>query len=480
MRRSVTSSTILLLIACTAGCQTYAADPLTLDGERARWRDAASDAASIGAFAERLKAAGSDFAVAFDLSDGLDLREAAIAALLLNPTLARLRAEIAVEESELARPEGSAEHPELDLSMVSFPNGSGRAMALSGGLSITLGQTGLAEASADHASAQADAARWRLREGAAVVLGELRAAWLHWSAASQRIALLTQTAGEIAAMQAIASRLVAAGELSAAQGAAFEIEALELNADRMRADREAGEALLEIRRLMGVPPDGPLLGREAADLFRPAIAPGLAAWDAAASREALIARAPAIGEALARYRAHEHALRAEIEKQGPRLTLGLGVEREGEGSRLDFGLGLPLPLIDLNLRGISRATAERAAARASAGEVLQQVAHEIARNEAALDAARQERTWLADELGPAVDRQVASAEALAAAGELDVFLTLDALRRRAAAREALLEATVREGLALNRLHVLCGIDWLAAANAAALSGARAPEAEEKP
>jgi CRISPR system Cascade subunit CasA len=138
----------------------------------------------------------------------------------------------------------------------------------------------------------------------------------------------------------------------------------------------------------------------------------------------------------------EAALRLELRKQYPDLTLSPTYADEEDETALTLGLGLPIPVWNANRQEIVAAAAQRDAARARVESALQQGLATLAQADAQLAGADAQRAILEDQVAPLADQQLEQARALLAVGEMDVVPMYEALTQTHAIKEELLAATL--------------------------------------
>jgi CRISPR system Cascade subunit CasA len=243
---------------------------------------------------------------------------------------------------------------------------------------------------------------------------------------------------------------VRAGEDSRtlALAAATELAAAEQRLADARGRRAAAEAALA--QALGL---SPAAVRDLA-LSPPPVTPALddlAAWrgDAALSRRDVL-------RAIADYDIAENALRAEVAKQYPAVSIGPGYMYDHGVDKLPFNLSLVLPNYDLNHRAIAQAEAARAAAGRTLEAVQADALAAVDTAAAALVAARANAERIETRALPAarqtaagVARSIQAGEAdrtddlAARAAELEAELALIDARRAAAIAAADLEDALR-------------------------------------
>ncbi|HEV7298291.1 MAG TPA: TolC family protein [Tepidisphaeraceae bacterium] len=435
---------VVAICLALGACQPYERRPLDLSSHADGLRTRSVADEGVLAFAERVRSAEAGPAnAAFDSSDGLDLREAEIAALVLNPKLraARLAARVAAVGAEHA---GRWDDPQLEADVLRVLESVDEPWLAGAGIGFTIPLSGRLAVEQAQANAEALAALEEARLAEWEVLGELRAAWFEWSAAGRRAELYREYGEQLRRTGDAVERLAAAGEVQPLEARLLGIERRAQALEATAATARAREGRHRIARLLGVLPSAPL------ELHPALEAPELAISDVD-DAQAVLAH-PRVALARAEYEVAEERMRREVRKQYPDLTIGPVYEHEEGQSRLGLGLGLPLPVFNRNRRGIAEAAAERDAARAEAEAAYEAALHDAAELRLRLDAATARLRALRDEVAPLVDEQVREAEALVAAGEVDVSLLREMLSMALETKVQLLDAAAEEAMVRSQLR----------------------------
>jgi outer membrane protein TolC len=106
--------------------------------------------------------------------------------------------------------------------------------------------------------------------------------------------------------------------------------------------------------------------------------------------------------------------------------------------------------------GVAEAGASRTAARAEFEAVYIRLASNLARAEVRLQRAIRRKKDLERDVIPLVREQIQEIKALAALGEFDSLLLLEAVTRAIDTRRDILEARLEESLASNQVNYLLG------------------------
>lgn len=292
--------------------------------------------------------------VQLDIQDGLSPDEAAVLAVLLNPSLRAMRDERMLGDAQLLQA-GLLPDPELTFDFETPTGGDTRGTVRAFGLGLTWDVASLIHRSAD--VQKADAHRSAIA---------MDVAWQEWQAAQSaknavfqlrslngQVALQEQIRGHLdenvkTIRNAVASGARTAKDLSAAEAAARKASAMLLDLQREAAHQE-----LQLHRSLGLPPDR-----------RVSLSPTVelpASFAPPAARELLAGLEQRRLDLIALrrgYDSQEAAVRAAILRQFPRFSIGPTVGRDIENvDTAGFALTIGLPIFDRN-RG--RIAAERA------------------------------------------------------------------------------------------------------------------------
>jgi outer membrane protein TolC len=315
---------------------------------------------------------------------------------------------------------------------------------LSAALGINLPLSGRLGLETDLADERFLQARTQARLVEARALDDIDRAWMRWSLGRRRAALSEELTRTLAELESTAQRLATAGALTRLEVQVFTMERVAREGESIRAKADVDTAELELKRLLGLPPQSSLA-------FRPLLRiPELVA-DADSRRS----RLPLGREVVRAERAHfvaERELALAIAGQWPDFQFFPGWQHEDGQGRAAFGFTLPLPIWNANARGIAEARAQRMQADRLLRGALERSFQDLAIAEVRVDAARRERALVEGQLIPLAEDQLARGRELATLGELDVLLILDAVLRVFDAQSAVLEATLAESLAIVDLN----------------------------
>ncbi len=434
----------LLAGIVAAGCQSYSPAPVDLAEHARQFAERVPDAASIRQFAQRL-ADHDPASHAFDLDDGLDLKEGRYVALLFNPELRtiRLRAGVAQASAENA---GRWPDPVLNADFAKILESVDHPWLAGGSLGLTLPITGRPGLEKDMAESRHARALTEARVAEAHALDTLDAAWARWSAARLADELLGDLVQRLMALESIATRLADAQEVNRVEARAFTLERVSRQSQLVRAKAAVAAAEIDIKQVLGLPPERPIT-------FLPALTISARVADAGQRRQHLL-DSPRVALAGREHDVTERHLALAIRKQWPELTLFPGFQEEDAQPRAALGFSLPLPLWNVNAREIAETRAAREVAAEALRGSLERAVQDLARAEVRREAALSQRSLVDTQLVPLAEQQVADGRRLAELGQLDTLLILDALTRSHEAKALAIEAALAEAEATIEINAL--------------------------
>lgn len=423
------------------GCAKYAPAEFSVRGHREEFVARSAGSEELRAYADRLAAAGRAEAGPggkFDASDGLTLAEAEVVALFFNPTLRRVRAEARVPAAGV---EGAGRwaDPELAVDGARVLEDVDDRWVVGGTMNLTIPISGRTSVLRDARRAEAEAAALGAADRELAVLTDLRREWLEGSAAAERAAALREAIALLGRLAATSDAMAEIGELSPLDARAVRLERALRTSELLSAEAAERESQMRLRAMMGLKPDAEVR-------LVPTLAvagPPDEAWKTDDH--------PRLLQAVASLRAAERAHEAEVRKQVPDLTLGLGYGVDQGESRLLWSGLIPIPVLNANRQAIDESRARRDAAAAQAGETLEQLESELALARLAFESAEARRRQVVDELLPLAARQADDAERLGRSGEAEMLLVLDAVQRRLDARLLVVESARDLAVATARL-----------------------------
>ena len=306
-----------------------------------------------------------------------------VAALYYNPSLAEARAKLlAAHAGEITAHEYP--NPTLGLTL-EYAKDAGTPPWLYGvAIQALLPRFDLRRARQIQAGFFEEAAGWDLAEAVWKVRSRLRNALLRLRYADAAGAVLARQYEDARSMSRLLAAQVNVGEASAPQVQMAQAQALRIRQklDTMRAQATAAHHALAA--VIGIPAQAlPALDAVWSEWQQPI--PVSSELLDRLSRHALLTRAD-LAIAMAHYGAAEQALRIEVDKQYPGVTVGPGYNTLEGGVRLPFSIHFALPIFNQNQGPIAQAQARVA----EAGAQLEAVqAHILAHITAARAAARQ-------------------------------------------------------------------------------------------
>jgi outer membrane protein, heavy metal efflux system len=366
-------------------------------------------------------------------------------ALFFNPQLrvARLRASVARVGAAEA---GRWQDPELAVDGERIIESVQEPWVLLGSLNFTLPLSGRLGVEKKQARAEVSAAHLRALAEERRLLGELRVAWVAWSAARERAALTRQVIEQTKGSAERAEELRKAGELDAVDAGLLQIELVKWSGELRKSEAESRSGEMQLKTKLGLLPAANVQLIPALSL-----ASFLSADDV---RPEMVSEHPRVRAAQAEYEVAERTLELEVRRQYPDLKVGGGFGTDEGDERVLFGASLPLPLLNANRRAIAEAKANREVARAGAEAVYEELFGDASAAQVQLEAADARVRYAERELAPLADRQVRDAQRLAKAGELNSLVLLEALRTAHQAKLEVLDAHVELALARSRLQAL--------------------------
>ena len=437
LRRYVTPGLTLAALAL-AGCTSYEAQPPDLGAVLAELQSIA--------LAEVDAEEVAPITTAFDASNGLTRLEASALAVRRNPGLRALRAQIGVAEAGLVQA-GLLADPVIgwdgmDAAAGAIVLGKPESPSWLAGFSLTwtLPRPGELDAKEGVARAGIQAAGARLIRAEWLLVRDVQLAYVRLLAARAR-------AAQTRRLQAIARRALdffararQAGAATALEAGLASAAATTVAADLLLAENAEVQARQALNGLLGLPPE---LDWELEDPLGPLPSDPLLGDAAALVRESL-ERRPDLQQTLASYQRAEEALRLQVARQWPQLSIGTS-----------FSLQLPI-FSQLNQPAIETATKARDAARAQ----LRAQIHEVRR---AIWAARvedeQAGALLAlyrDRVAPQAEEILRLTERAFAAREVTPLEILTAQRQVLESQARFIDARLRGAEARIRLESACG------------------------
>lgn len=447
-RRAGRGGGLAVALLLASSCQSYEPRPLEPAVHRDAWHARGLEDSSLAAFLERLEQGRGAEPGVFDPSDGLSIAEGQLVALAFHPRLrlARLRAGMADASREHA---GSWADPELGLDALWVTESVSDRWVVSPSLSFSIPLSDRLDAERGLADATQRAAERAVIEAEWAVWHEVRAAWTEWSAARLRAQETERLVGVMEALVRGTAQLAQSGELARTEAALFAVE----QAQRANALRGLGGELLaaeqRLRASLGLPP-------EANVELVPSLDPDSRLATVVAGPDEIAARNPGLARLREEYDMAEEALRGEIARQVPDLTLGPQYETDQGQSRIGFLGGFPLPIWNANRQAIAEARVEREIARAAYETEYESLVGRWAATAARAAALAEQRADLEQVLVPLVDRQLEDATRLMQLGEGTSLVLLESLTRAHQTKLDLIETRAAQAVSRSELEFLTG------------------------
>ena len=408
----------LLAIGFTlSACQTYSPSPLDLQGHIHAWRDRSANDDAVAAFVHELREEHDAEPVGFDLSDGLNLPEAELVAMVFNPDLRLTRLRAGVAEAS-AKHAGLWDDPSVSVDLLRVVESVSNPWVIMPGLSVTLPISGRLAAERQRANASERVELTRVAEAEWTIRHDLRVAWWAWSATLLRLDETRRIVDTLASLVDATTRLADAGEIPRPEATLFRIELARLQQAVRNLEIERVESEYRLRALMGLSPDAPL----ELDAARPTISlPDDASAELLASRNLTLLR---LEEA---YEVTEKNLLLQVRKQYPDLTIGPLYEFDQGQSRIGLNAGFPIPVFNANRQGIAESRAKRELARAEYETTYERLDNALAMSRYRVTAIQNQREAMERVLAPMVDQQLIDARQTFELGEAGGLVLLESL-----------------------------------------------------
>jgi cobalt-zinc-cadmium efflux system outer membrane protein len=319
-------------------------------------------------------------------------------------------------------------------------------------------RSGIAEADRDAARAGIVHAEWMLASA-------VRSAYIELAAARAQLSLSRKFQSTVQQSADWFAKASKAGTATALQAELAGLELSRLRQDLLRYEGEAIRARQRLCALMGLPPTaepsfGPMPLR--IDTGQGDEIPA----DIPASElvQQSLGQRPDLLELLAQYEAAEQAIRLEVSKQWPEVSIGTGIE-------IMVGLfrGFDNPAIDT-------ARARRAMLAEQIRAAVHEIRAEIHETRHAELQARRELEALEEGLLPAIERSVELSARAFSSGAVSFAEILEAQRQVLEARRR--HAAARSQLALRRVQLLSALGRPSSDTTAAQSTPMQPEAKQ--
>lgn len=431
------------LLLLLSGCASYTSKPLDPAAQQTAFESRRLDAPEVRQFVER--SVGHEIAPWPPKS--WDITTLTLAALHFHPDLGTAQAATLLAQARIVTA-GARPNPTLGASLQNNTDTpAGQSPWTYGlGLGLPIEMAGKRDYRIEQARHLAQAAK--LREAYTVwqVRSRVRASLLAAYPTAAQVARQRDLQEEIARLL---ERRFAAGYASQPDLTQARLSLNQATLALVENRKQGAENLARIAAAVGVPTSA-LEGREVAfDAFDHIVQP-TELPPAGLQRQALIAR-PDVLAALAEYEASQSALRLEVAKQYPDISLGPGYSWDQGAVKWSLGLSLVLPLMNRNEGPIAEAEARR---KEAAAVFLSTQAKAIAEVDQALagygHAVRMFET--ADALLREQQKKERAVAAAFRAGEADRLTWLSARYETAAAELARINALSQAQQTLGRMQ----------------------------
>ncbi|MBT9556338.1 MAG: TolC family protein [Myxococcales bacterium] len=365
---------------------------------------------------------------AFDPADGVDLREAQMAALVLHPSLHAARAAAGIyRAAKDARP--GFPNPTLDVAAQGVLESVPDPWKVSVGIGFAIPLGGRLDAETQLWDARHQQALWDVVALERRHQRRVQKRWARWMGHLERATLLERHADALDVVRALASELTNAGELSPAGLALLDARRRRVVRDRAEAESDAALAAMDLLQLIGVRADAPLRFVPSWALTPPE------------PNNLGVTTLPSVRAAQAASMVAAAAVQEVSERAAPDLTVGPTFEHDRGQNAVGVALSTPLPFLDRQRRGRAEAEARAALATAHLEAALleAQAGLVTARAATQMATARLER---ADAAAADVDALVERVKALVRGGEVELWVVGEALSEQLDARLSALDARV--------------------------------------
>lgn len=360
--RSCRAAVVLGVAASlVAGCASYTANPIVPSNTAAALEQRTLDDPALAQFIE---VALPDRATAGG-SLNWDLSTLTLAALYFHPELEVSRAKLALARAGV-KTAGQIPNPTLSFAPGQYPAlVSASAWSVGFLVNFVLETAGKRGKRIEQARNLVEAARQDIATAAWQVRGGVRSALLDLWAAEGRLRLVERRLTVQAQVVTLLEGRFVAGETSALDVARERINLSQARLSLRDTERQVAEARARLAAALGVPVRALEPVKLSLGAFdRPAEPPDVTDLSAGSlRRKALQERTDVLG-LLAEYEAMQSALRLEIAKQFPNISLGPGYTYDQGYDLYTFELSVELPIFNQNQGPIAEAEARRKEAAA--------------------------------------------------------------------------------------------------------------------
>jgi outer membrane protein TolC len=436
-------SGLALILALSGSCIRYQARPIEPAQAVEDFEARRLDAPELGAFLIANKEVETWPPAAWDL------KALTLAAFYYHPDLDVARASYGVARAGV-KTAGQRPNPTLGLLMgynTTSPRSEITPWIPEASLDIPIEVAGKRRIRIAQARELAASARWQVLAAAWEVRSRLRAAFLEVYAARESEALLAEQDKLQTELVRLLERQKDLGEASGYDLTQARVALDQSRLASIEASRRSEEARAALAAAIGLPRRS-LEGVQVSfdDLRRPE--PDFPAGEV--RLHAVLNRSDILG-ALAEYEASQAALRLEIAKQYPDISLGPGYQLDQTDSKWTLGLSIELPIFNRNKGPIAEAMAAR---EESAARFLALQSRVLGELDAAIEDCRAavKKSQAADDLLTHLTAQERVAQAQRDLGEISRPLHLGMAIELNAGAQARLEALVQAQEAVGRLE----------------------------
>lgn len=440
---------IVALVALAGGCTSYERQPLDVKATRHAMLTRSAHDEGVRAFADALTRREGRTSP-YNAADGLTLDEGEAFALVYNPGLRVSRLEAGIAKAGAAHA-GLWDDPTLGADFERILSDTGGASRWVQGVSVglTIPVSGRLSAARDRANAESIAALAQVASQEWGTRTHLREKWIAWSAARLKVEVAASTVDRIRLVNEIALKQEAAGSMSRIEARLLRSELASREVALVLARSEVVALEHEVRAIMGLHASAPV------DLVPTVVVRDEWAW-AGDLLHVLGERNLEIASSRASYEVAEQALREEIRKQYPDISLSPGIGSDQGDDRVSLGVSFVLPIWNRNQRGVAEAIAARDAARARFDATYETLASHLSIAEANLKSAIEVRQLVESSVLPLAEEQDADVRRVAELGRLEPLMLLASLQSLHDARVRAIEARAAESMAIVQIGAVLG------------------------
>lgn len=374
----------------------------------------------------------------YNLSDGISLREAEVTALFYNPLISASRILSGLPEVQQKYAK-LWNDPELDVNGEYFSSKQDDPLNYSGGLSLTIPLSGRLDVKKEIAEETLNAKKASLLAEEWALVIEVRERWVERNFLLEKTRILEELITDLEVAIKLVPHFRAAKVATIVDEQNLLIAKEELNDNLRQLQLEVQQNKLTLLSLMGLHPDVDWkLSVDEKEVERAIVA----------EKEEDIFSNPEIQKILSQYEVAQLRLKLAIRRQIPDLKLGLGAGAEDGNSFMAFGIGLShLPFFNKNRLEIAESMIEREAQGKEIQKGIQSLLNKRASARQRLKSADARVQHMETKLVPLVNKQLKDAMRLTQLGELNIFLLVDAIKKKGEVKLSLIETQVEKSYA---------------------------------